>query len=375
MNILAIAVADYVGFILLMAMLISSRIRRAAKVYEFKIFSVISIMSAIACIVDFFVFYCDGRPDFMSRFVNLFGNTYCFITNPIFTLGWCMFTELKLYKSRARIIKRYRFIMIPGVILVLSAIINLFVPIIFGIDENNVYYRLPFSYAFYFVEFCYIMYSFFIVRRYEAQYDKLRFFPIYLMIGPIFIGCSLQMIFYGISLIWVSVAVGITSIFMAIQNEYSYLDTLTGLYNRAYLDYLFDRYAKDPNSQLGGIMIDVDYFKQINDTFGHSVGDEALIDVARVITLSKPDKAMAVRFAGDEFILLMKGSTEEIIQKIVQNIRDEVDLFNDTEGREYNLSLSIGYTLFDAQNDDMDSFFKHMDDNMYEEKERKHSRR
>ena len=122
-------------------------------------------------------------------------------------------------------------------------------------------------------------------------------------------------------------------------------------------------------------MIDVDYFKKINDTFGHSVGDEALIDVARVLRFSKPDKALVVRFAGDEFILLMKDSTDESMQKIIKAIRDELDLFNDTEGRHYKLSLSIGYTLFDPEKDDVDSFFRHMDDNMYEEKTQKHSER
>ena len=53
-------------------------------------------------------------------------------------------------------------------------------------------------------------------------------------------------------------------------------------------------------------MVDVDYFKEINDTYGHHVGDEALIDVARILLFGKPDKAIAMRFAGDEFILLLK---------------------------------------------------------------------
>ena len=74
-------------------------------------------------------------------------------------------------------------------------------------------------------------------------------------------------------------------------------------------------------------------------------------------------------------IILMKDSSDESMQKIISNIRNEVDLFNDTEGRQYKLSLSIGYALFDPDKDDTDSFFRHMDDNMYEEKVRKHSQR
>ena len=195
------------------------------------------------------------------------------------------------------------------------------------------------------------------------------------MMGPVIAGCLIQLVFYGISLIWVSLAVGLTAIYMSLQNEFSYLDTLTGLYNRAFLDYILEQYSRDVGSRMGGIMIDVDRFKKLNDTFGHSVGDEALIDTARVITLSKPDKAVAVRFAGDEFILILKGTSEEALKRVVENIRDELDLFNETEGRQYQLSLSIGYTLFDPEKDNVDSFFRHMDDNMYEEKIRKHSER
>lgn len=102
------------------------------------------------------------------------------------------------------------------------------------------------------------------------------------MIGPIALGCALQLIFFGVSLIWVSLAVGMTSIYMSIQNEFSYLDALTGLYNRAYLFYKAESFSK--HKEIGGIMIDVDYFKSINDTYGHSAGDNALIDVAKILT-------------------------------------------------------------------------------------------
>ena len=194
----------------------------------------------------------------------------------------------------------------------------------------------------------------------------------FLMVGPIFLGCFLQVIFYGISLIWVSMAVGLTSIYMSLQNEFSYLDKLTGLYNRAYLDYYLDMASKDTSKRLGGIMIDVDYFKKINDTYGHSAGDEALVDVARIINFAKADKAIATRFAGDEFILLLRDTNDKAMQRIIDNIREEVKLFNETEGREYKLSLSLGYAIYNPEKESLDDFLKQMDDNMYEEKETKH---
>ena len=375
MNLVAIGVADYIGFILLVAMLVSSKIRRAAPRDEFKLFTIIAFLSAIACVVDYFVFFCDGKTQLWARLINHAGNTYSFVANPIFAMSWCIYTDLKLYHSRGRIKRIYKFVMIPGLILVLLTMVNIFVPVIYYLDELNVYHRLPLSYAFYVVEFFYLVWSVVIFKKYEYRYDKVNFFPMHLMIGPIIIGSAFQVVFYGVSLIWVSMAVGLTSIYMAMQNEFSYQDTLTGLFNRAYLDYLLDKYSRNPDNHVGGIMVDVDYFKEINDTYGHHVGDEALIDVARILLFGKPDKAIAIRFAGDEFIILLKDCNEESLKKVVQSIREELKLFNETENRQYQLSLSLGYTLFEYGKDDSDSFFKKMDDNMYEEKKMKHAER
>ena len=288
---------------------------------------------------------------------------------------WCLYEDIKLYHSRARVKRIYTYAFIPAIALVLASLINMFVPIIFYIDESNVYHRLPFSYCFYLVDAGYIIFSIYILKKYEERYGKIRFFPLYLMIGPIILGILLQSVFYGVSLMWVSVSVGLTAIYMSLQNEFSYLDKLTGLYNRSYLDYYLDTLKKDVGTRMGGVMIDVDYFKKINDTYGHHEGDTALIDVARVITFAKPDKAIAIRFAGDEFILLVRGTNEKEMESIVKDIHDEVDSFNENEVREYKLSLSVGYAMYDPQNNTMDEFLKQMDDNMYKEKETKHTRK
>lgn len=372
MNILAVATSDYIGLLLLIAMLISSRIRRAdSGHFEYKIFSAITILTMIACVVDFLTFYSDGKSGLLMRIINMVGNTYCFMANPIFISSWCLYEDLKLYRSKTRIKKIYTYAFIPAALLGLIALINNFFPIIYTIDANNVYERLPFSYVYYFVDFGYVIFSIYILRKYEERYGKVRFFPLHLMVGPILTGCVLQSIFYGISLIWVSLAVGLTAIYMSLQNEFSYLDKLTGLYNRAYLDYQLETISKEKKT-VGGIMIDVDYFKSINDSYGHHAGDEALIDVARVIIFAKPDKAIATRFAGDEFIILVPETSEKEMKNVLKSLHDEVDLFNETEGRQYKLSLSMGYSIFNQDSETLDDFLKHMDDNMYEEKQINH---
>ncbi len=374
MNIIAVAVADYTGIVLLLAMLSNSRFRRSQGQFEIRLFTNIAILTLIACVVDFFSFYTDGKPGLLNRIVCMLANTYCFMANPIFISSWCLYEDYKLYKSKKRVKRIYSLALIPAIILVFVAVINVFYPVIFYIDESNVYHRLPLSYFYYVVDLIYLFFSWMVLRKYEIRYGKTKFFSLSMMVGPIVLGCAIQAAFYGVSLIWVSLSIGLTSIYMSIQNEFSYLDILTGLYNRAYLDYQIDSMLRERNPRLGAIMIDVDYFKKINDTYGHSVGDEALIDVARVITFSKPDKAIATRFAGDEFILLVNNTNKVEMENIISNIREELRIFNDTEGRQYNLSLSLGYSIYDVDKGDRDSFFRHMDENMYLEKKIKHKK-
>ncbi|MBO5620292.1 MAG: hypothetical protein J5959_01525, partial [Butyrivibrio sp.] len=204
MSIYGTVIQDYVGFVLLEALLYSSRISRSNKQPELRIFSMITIMTMVACVVDSLSFLVDGRPGLFMRVVGILTNTFCFAVNPIFIASWCLYEDLKLYKSKARVKRIYTYAFIPAIVLVAIALINMFLPIIFYLDENNVYHRLPFNYAFYMVDIGYVLFSIYIYKSYEKRYGKPRFFPLFIMLSPILLGCGIQVLFYGVSLIWVS---------------------------------------------------------------------------------------------------------------------------------------------------------------------------
>lgn len=160
---------------------------------------------------------------------------------------------------------------------------------------------------------------------------------------------------------------------LCLQNELSYIDPLTKVYNRNYLNQIMDSLERK-GTDMGGIMIDLDDFKSINDVYGHSTGDDALIDAARVMRLALPAAAMLMRFAGDEFIILIKTGDSEEIEDCVRNIRSSLREFNETSDRKYKLSFSIGTSIF-RSGMTSDSFLKEMDSNMYIEKNQKHYER
>ena len=106
-------------------------------------------------------------------------NTFNFMANPVFIFSWCLYADFKLYNSRTRIKTHYVRAAIPAAVFEVLAIANIFTPVIFKIDENNVYSRLPLSYLYYIVDAAYLFYSIYVLKGYEKKYGKIRFFPIF----------------------------------------------------------------------------------------------------------------------------------------------------------------------------------------------------
>lgn len=103
-------------------------------------------------------------------------------------------------------------------------------------------------------------------------------------------------------------------------------DPLTGLYNRRHfgkvLEQLFAE-ARRYDTDLACVMIDLDGYKQLNDTFGHQVGDQLLITAGKVITANLRAMDVAARYGGDEFILLLPRARVSEAASVVSRIRDE----------------------------------------------------
>ena len=129
----------------------------------------------------------------------------------------------------------------------------------------------------------------------------------------------------------------------------SRMDSLTGLANRRYFDTKLKQELKRHSrskSPLSLILIDVDYFKKYNDTYGHVAGDECLKIIGKIIkqTISRPDD-LAARFGGEEFICILSNTGREgalfLAEKILQEIRDKKVPHEASEISPY-LSISLG---------------------------------
>ena len=125
-------------------------------------------------------------------------------------------------------------------------------------------------------------------------------------------------------------------------------DTLTMLYNRTYLEQNLDNLfslSVSTDQQMTVIFIDVDFFKEINDTYGHASGDIVLIEVARTIQAAIRNYDIAVRYGGDEFIALLSGAPQDVALYVSERIRSMVAdrTYTIDRGVEISATVSVGY--------------------------------
>ncbi|MFC1670261.1 diguanylate cyclase [Spirochaetota bacterium] len=129
-------------------------------------------------------------------------------------------------------------------------------------------------------------------------------------------------------------------------------DPMTGVYNRRYLDDSIDDFfktAKKKNEPLSVVMIDLDYFRQINDNYGHDIGDKAIIEIVGVLKNNTREKDIIARYGGDEFTILLPETSHNDGRQVAQNICKKVanlDMLKDFDGPVKNLSLSMGMASF-----------------------------
>ena len=129
----------------------------------------------------------------------------------------------------------------------------------------------------------------------------------------------------------------------------SLVDELTGLYNRRGFLALADQHynlARRSNKKLMVFYADLDGMKQINDTYGHKEGDQALVKTAEILRETFRQSDVIARLGGDEFTVLASGASEASAELLSARLREKIQRFNEQSGHRYNLAVSIGVAHF-----------------------------
>ena len=150
-------------------------------------------------------------------------------------------------------------------------------------------------------------------------------------------------------------------------------DDLTKLPNRTYLYNNIDKWIKKLSHQFDVLLIDLDNFKNINDSFGHKVGDQILIDVADRLRSFFGENNLVVRQGGDEFIILMQCKDISNKEKIMEDVISLLSKPYTVRMMEFTIGASIGTARFIKDAQDLDVLLSLVEIAMYEAKKKKNS--
>lgn len=375
-----ILVANGAGIVLLVVVMISRYMTKRRRRVSDVLFAILAYIGITCCALEAFGFVIDGKEGLFLKILNYADNTILYGCTATVSVFWVWYVDYKMNHDVKRLRTTYLPMVIIWTILICSLIVNLFTGILFTIGEDNVYTRQPIGYVFY----VFLMSSFVIsiiqYLKFRKVHGKTTFFPIWMFLAPVLGGCLIQVFCYGLSVAWLGCAIGLTSIYVNLQSKMSHVDRLTGLYNRAYIEHSLVVARKKQKYCYSGIMLDIDRFKTINDTHGHSAGDRALIDAANIILKVCDWDSLAFRYAGDEFIIFIKGEagkSDELLEKTFETeerLRRAAEEFNAEEDKEYQLEFSMGHALYNKNEPD-DVFFHNIDSAMYADKQRRYKAR
>ncbi len=152
----------------------------------------------------------------------------------------------------------------------------------------------------------------------------------------------------------------------------SVTDELTGLYNRRGFFTLAEQELKIANRhkrKMFLIYADLDNLKEINDTFGHLKGDTVLIETAKILRETFRQADIIARIGGDEFIVVLIGTTEAYAETIISRLRKNIDIHNEEINHSYKFSISTGIACYDPElPSSIVELLSHADKSLYEKK-------
>lgn len=148
--------------------------------------------------------------------------------------------------------------------------------------------------------------------------------------------------------------------------EQAITDELTGLYNRAYLSE-FIRTHQDDCYPLAIISADCDGLKEVNDTYGHTAGDDYIKTTVILFKMVLPKERILFRMGGDEFLILLPATTEETALDYVRQMKENEKLFHIQNKQ---LSVSFGVSVMESRSENIHMCITDSDRNMYREKKK-----
>lgn len=273
--------------------------------------------------------------------VNWLLNTIIYGTLALPMSFWIMYIDYKIYHDEDRLKKKRLYYFAPVAIQVILTVANGFTGIIFTIGTDGIYLRGPLFYLMVLTMYLVPVWAVVMVYRNRKRVSTKLIESILFFWGLPIVAAVVQLFFYGWMITWPVFVMVTVFAYILVEKEAMLKDDLTALDNRS----VFEKKARElvaRKTPFSLMMIDLNDFKLINDTFGHVVGDDALKCFAEILRKSISGGDYICRYGGDEFVIMVQSTSELMGLDVGRTICKYVDEFNEDKDKDYDLKLSYG---------------------------------
>ena len=282
-------------------------------------------------------------------------------------------------------IPKSRYIFIPFGISVFFIATTPWTKLVFWIDSATNLVKGPLYGVLMFLLFGYVivfgLLSFIFFLRTQNDFAKEQYFLISLYTIPVLIGTFIHYFYLSLPTFSLGFTIATLIIYIFQMRDMISQDALTGLMNRRQGERFFNeqihKINEEPHSTIDCLylfMMDLNRFKSINDTYGHTEGDKALVVTAEVLKEACSHirrRCIMSRFGGDEFVIGVVFTPEEA-HLLHDKIKSLIEKKNDELNLPYKISISIGFTYYKKNLENFTNFYANADKLMYEIKEQAH---
>ena len=342
-------------------------------------FTNLILIAAVMCVTDIIAWWATGRTFNGAWWVVQLSNIIYDATITWIGYAWLKYVELRIRSLEYNQKKRSFVMIIPLIVMLVLLFTNPFTGFLFTVDDANQYSRAGGIIVHWIISWSYLLFAtvevLLEIRKAKSKVEKRQLTPMLWFIVPPVAAALVQMLFYGVTSTQCGITLAILIIAINYLNDEVSKDTLTGLNNRRALEsYVIERLQKT-NSKLTILMCDVDEFKSINDTLGHTAGDLVLKRMASAMksVCGESDKPLFLcRYGGDEFVICGLDLNGRDIQEIIKLIETRVHNMNADYADKFNFGISIGYaTGVCTTYQDVEALISMSDAMMYETKQSK----
>ncbi|WP_430884634.1 GGDEF domain-containing protein [Fusibacter sp. JL216-2] len=341
--------------------------RKDTMSYSSRLFRNLIVVNIFMLIMEVVSWQFNGKPGTFNWYANYISNMVFAWSTPLITCVWAMYIDYNMFGSSERLRKKLYYTQ-PMIINTFLILINLFTPIIFKVNDQNIYSRQPYMWLIVLVNFLTLVYICFLAYKNRSTIRKRIIYAIIIFVSLPALTAGFQVMLYGAFVMWPMMAMTLVGTYIYLETASTSFDHLTGLYSRMRIDEYID-YMISTQQAFDIIMVDLNDFKKINDNYGHHTGDQALILFSNVLSKVFSGEKMVSRLAGDEFLIVTGVLGATGAQAYKETLQNQVDLAVIQSGVDYDVAFSFGHcSIKDFQEPTYEILISCADEQMYREK-------